>query len=122
VTTEEEQAQPATQGTVQHAQWSINLTTLITTGGAVGTLIVTLLIGGWFLLGQARAEGRAGGLEVAGPLVPRVSSLEQGRQFTDANVAEIGKDVRELYRVSPLVRSSPRLEAPPVIHGLDGGS
>lgn len=68
----------------------------------------------------ARSETRDAAHEVTDPVL-----LEQERQRRlmeryEADVHEFAKDLRELYRVSPFVRRSERLERPFPDHG-DGG-
>lgn len=72
-----------------------------------------------FGVGWARGEVREAAHDEVDPV-----RLEQERQRRvmeryEQDVHEFRKDVRELYRVTPWVRPSPRLESPLVGH--DGG-
>jgi hypothetical protein len=61
---------------------------------------------------EARAEKR---------LEERVGPLETETANTKADVHELAKDIRELYRVTPRMRDSDRLERPFPSHS-DGGA
>lgn len=72
-------------------------------------------------IGWARAEVREANKDVIDSVI-----LEQQRQRKimeryEEDVHEFRKDVRELYRVTPFVRPSPRLETPIPAHGDGGG-
>ena len=107
--TQGDEDKPATAGAVRHAQWSINLTTLITAGGALLSAVAALLIGGWSFLGQARAEGRAAAIEVVSPIVPRVTFLEAQVPFTLLEVRAVREEQRALAEKG---RGAPELSRP----------
>lgn len=74
-----------------------------------------------FGVGWARAEVREAAHDEVDPV-----RLEQERQRRimeryESDVHEFAKDLRELYRVTPWVRQSERLERPFPSHDADGG-
>lgn len=76
-----------------------------------------------FLVLLAGAWGRQAIVDVTDdrvqPVRVQVEKLSKAQDRYEDDVHELRKDVRELYRVTPFVRPSPRLEAPLVVH--DGG-
>lgn len=110
-------------GKIEKAQWSINATTLISMGGAVLTFIASMLIGGWFIMHEARAEGRAGGQEAVVPLlplIPRVTFLEATIPFTLSEVRLTREELRAAIEKGAWAPELKRPMAPlPVL--LDGG-
>lgn len=87
--------------------------------GDKASMLIATLVFVAFGIGWARAEVRDAAHEEVDPV-----RLEQERQRRvmeryEQDVHEFRKDVRELYRVTPWVRPSPRLESPLVGH--DGG-
>lgn len=121
MTTEEEKAAPATKADIEAEQWSINVTTLIATGGAVGTLIVTLLIGGWIIMREARAEGRTAGELAAAPLVLDVALLKQQVPFLVAEQREQRTEFRAFVDKGPWATELKRPMAPLPPLALDAG-
>ena len=85
----------------------------------ISVFLVVASFGGFavFLLGAADAQT----VRTLKPLEDRQNITAQQLLITNANVAEFGKDIRELYRVTPAVGYSPRLAAEPIVHALDAG-
>lgn len=89
--------------------------------GDKASMLVATLVFVAFGIGWARAEVRAAAKEDLDPI-----RIEQERQRAlmeryESDVHEFAKDLRELYRVTPWVRQSERLERPFPSHDADGG-
>jgi hypothetical protein len=120
---EEKAALPATKGDVQAERWSINATTLVSTGGALGFIVLTLLGGGWYITDKAFAAGKEGAQQVVAPLVPRVVFLEQTQPFLLTEVRAVREEQRaaaEQYRtgIPQPILARP---LPPLPVAADGG-
>lgn len=115
----EEQA-PATKADLKAEQWSINITTLVATGGAVGTLIVTILIGGWLIMREARAEGRTAGEQAVAPVVLDVALLKQQLPFVLTEQREQRTEFRAFVDKGPWAAEL-RRPLSPLPLSLDGG-
>lgn len=64
------------------------------------------------LVGLAAIAGEARINEKLRPLSEEQARLRERQERYEADVHEFAKDVRELYRVSPVIRRSERLESP----------
>lgn len=74
------------------------------------------------VLGFVLAIGGAWARTALDELVDKkLEPIERKQARYEADVHEFAKDLRELYRVSPVIRRSERLERPFPTHGEDGG-
>lgn len=75
------------------------------------------------IIGTLRGRDVLAGVaqEEVKPLREDVAKMSHKQDRYEEDVHEFAKDVRELYRVTPVLRSSPRLEAPFPEHHDDGG-
>ena len=91
--------------------------------GQLGDKAAMLIAGASFLgIGMAYAHNlvRDTAREETEPLRIEQARMRALQERYEDDVHEFGKDLRELYRVTPWVRQSPRLEAPFPAH--DGGT
>ena len=84
------------------------------------TLVILLAVG---VIAGFRGRDTVAGVvdEQIQPVRRQADENTQKLKFQAEDIHELGKDVRELYRVVPRVRDSARLEAPFPTHA-DGGT
>lgn len=87
---------------------------------SAATLVVLVLLG--LLVGFKGKETLAGVVdEKLEPVLAKDKQQDQQIHFLAEDGHELGKDMREIYRVMPRVRDSDRLERPFPSH-FDGGT